>query len=282
MSLKGIAKQTLEIIEQGGYETPGGGWVELGSAITEAVTQTETFTPDQLRRLLARGSDEAAAGSAAEMAIEVTGESTQEAAQRLVEAEGVERLVLLNFASAKNAGGGFINGAKAQEEDLARCSALYPCLRAAPMYYEANRTPGVDALYTDHMIYSPSVPFFRVHSRELIERPFMASVITAPAPNAGVHRGRGRGGLRSLETALRRRAGYVLALAEARGHRQLLLGAWGCGVFRNDPNMVADAFGEWLESERFAGSFDAVCFAILDRGGATRAAFERRFPGSSS
>lgn len=280
MSLKGIAKQTLEIIEQGGYEAPGGGWVELGSAATEAVTQTETFTPDQLRRLLAQRADEAAA-SEAQAAIEVTGESTQAAARRLVQDEGVERLVLLNFASAKNAGGGFINGAKAQEEDLARCSALYPCLRAAPMYYEANRTPGVDALYTDHMIYSPSVPFFRVHSRELIDRPFMASVITAPAPNAGVHRTRGRGGLRSLEPALRRRAGYVLALAEARGHRQLLLGAWGCGVFRNDPHMVADAFGEWLESERFAGSFDAVCFAILDRGGATRAAFEGRFARSA-
>lgn len=275
MSLKGVAKQTLEIIERGGYESPSGVWVELGEAITAAVTQTETFTPNELRRLLAER-PEIARSSESRPLIEVTGESTQTAAQRLVEEERVERLVLLNFASAKNAGGGFINGAKAQEEDLARCSALYPCLRAAPMYYEANRSPIVDALYTDHMIYSPEVPFFRVHGRELLERSFSASVITAPAPNAGVHRNRG-GTRRSLEDALRRRAGYVLALAEARGHRQLLLGAWGCGVFRNDPNLVADAFGKWLAHERFAGSFDAVCFAILDRGGVTRAAFERRF-----
>jgi uncharacterized protein (TIGR02452 family) len=278
MSLKGVAKQTLEIIEQGGYEAPGGGWVELGSTITAAVTQTETFTPDQLRRLLARAREDAPP-SEARPVISVTGESTQEAARRLVEDERIERLVLLNFASAKNAGGGFINGAQAQEEDLARCSALYPCLRAAPMYYEANRSPGVDALYTDHMIYSPEVPFFRVHSRELLERAFMASVITAPAPNAGVHRGRG-GKPRAIERVLRQRAGYVLALAEARSHRHLLLGAWGCGVFRNDPNRVADAFGEWLEHERFAGSFDSVCFAILDRGGQTRAAFERRLEGA--
>lgn len=275
MSLKGVAKQTLEIIERGGYEAPGGAWVELGSAIADAVTQTETFTPNELRRMLAVR-PEVARSSESRPLIDVTGESTQQAALRLVEEQRVERLVLLNFASAKNAGGGFINGAKAQEEDLARCSALYPCLRAAPMYYAANRSPIVDALYTDHMIYSPEVPFFRVHGRELLERSFSASVITAPAPNAGVHRNRG-GTRRSLEDALRRRAGHVLALAEARGHRQLLLGAWGCGVFRNDPTLVADAFGKWLEHERFAGSFDAVCFAILDRGGLTRAAFERRF-----
>jgi uncharacterized protein (TIGR02452 family) len=206
----------------------------------------------------------------------VTPESTQVAARRLVEDEGVEDLVLLNFASAKNAGGGFINGARAQEEDLARCSALYPCLRAAPDYYEANRDPDVDALYTDHMIWSPSVPFFRVQNRDLLDRAFMASVITAPAPNAGVHRQRG-GGESEVADVLRRRAGYVLALAEARGHTNLLLGAWGCGVFRNDPERVADAFGCWLEDDRFAGRFAQVCFAILDRGGATRAAFERRF-----
>lgn len=275
MSLKGVAKQTLEIIERGGYEAPNGAWVELGSAIAAAVAGTEAFTPDRLRRMLAHRPDDAdpAAGACA---IEVTDESTQEAARRLVEAQRLERVVLLNFASAKNAGGGFINGAKAQEEDLARCSALYPCLRAAPAYYEANRSSIVDALYTDHMIHSPEVPFFRTHSRELLDQSFRVSVITAPAPNAGVHRQRG-GGSKALETKLRHRAGCVLALAEAQGHRNLLLGAWGCGVFRNDPSLVADAFGRWLEHERFAGSFDRVCFAILDRGGQTLAAFEQRF-----
>jgi uncharacterized protein (TIGR02452 family) len=275
MSLKGVAKQTLEIIERGGYENERGEWVELGPAIAAAVEGTEVFTPDRLRRMLARRPDDVVA-SVVGPEITVTDESTQIAARRLVEEHRLERLVLLNFASAKNAGGGFIKGAKAQEEDLARCSALYACLRVAPDYYEANRSPAVDALYTDHMIHSLEVPFFREHARELLDRAFCASVITAPAPNAGVHRQRG-GGQRALEAALRRRAGYVLALAEALGHRNLLLGAWGCGVFRNDPSLVADAFGRWLEHERFAGSFDRVCFAILDRGGQTLAAFERRF-----
>ena len=92
--------------------------------------------------------------------IEVTAETTQHAARRLVESESVADLVLLNFASARNAGGGFINGAKAQEEDLCRCSGLYQCLISQRGYYDANRKQE-SALYTDHLIYSPNVPWFR-------------------------------------------------------------------------------------------------------------------------
>jgi uncharacterized protein (TIGR02452 family) len=63
------------------------------------------------------------------------------------------------------------------------------------------------------------------------------------------------------------------------GHRSLLLGAWGCGVFQNDPAMVADAFGQWLESPRFQGCFDRVTFAIYDssQSQATLKAFQARF-----
>ena len=56
----------------------------------------------------------------------------------------------------------------------------------------------------------------------------------------------------------------VLAIARENKHRNLLLGAWGCGVFKNDPNMVADAFGAWLESPTFQGCFDRVVFAVYD------------------
>lgn len=273
MSLKGVAKHTLSIIEQGGYETESGGWVDIGSAVAAAVAGTQLLTPAQLHEWLERG--EAVPETAQPPSISVTDESSQVAARRLVVEEGHADLVLLNFASAKNAGGGFINGAKAQEEDIARCSALYPCLLAAPGYYYANRASDVDALYTDHMIWSPSVPFFRVDARRLLDRSHLVSVITAPAPNAGVYRERG-GDEAQLEQALHRRAGMVLALAQAKQHRSLLLGAWGCGVFRNDPEAVAEAFATWLAHPRFVGSFDRVCFAILDRGGATRAAFDRR------
>jgi len=41
-----------------------------------------------------------------------------------------------------------------------------------------------------------------------------------------------------------------------------LLGAWGCGAFRNDPEVAATTVQSWLVSPRFAGCFDRVVFAI--------------------
>ncbi len=78
---------------------------------------------------------------------------------------------------------------------------------------------------------------------------------------------------------LRRRAAKVLAVAAQQQHRVLVLGAWGCGVFRNQPPMVADAFGAHLAAPRFAGCFDRVLFAIRDRSKdcATLRAFQERF-----
>ena len=132
-----------------------------------------------------------------------------------------------------------------------------------------------------HLIYSPNVPWFRTRSRDDPHTLFLASVITAPAPNAGVVLSREPDALTKIEAALRRRAGLVLAVAAANGHRTILLGAWGCGVFRNDPALVADAFGYWLESDKFAGAFDRAVFAIFDRSKdrATLAAFKQRFTG---
>jgi uncharacterized protein (TIGR02452 family) len=176
---------------------------------------------------------------------------------------GKTGVVALNYASAKNPGGGFLTGAKSQEEDLARCSALYECLLPQTEYYEANRAYR-STLYTDYMIYSPGVPFFRDEQLELIGQPFFPAIITAPAPNAGEFLRRETGGGNEIKTTLERRAGMVLSLAAGQGHRTLVLGAWGCGVFRNNPAEVARAFAEWLNHPGFAGAFDLVVFGIYE------------------
>ena len=92
------------------------------------------------------------------------------------------------------------------------------------------------------------VPWFKTRSRQLLEDFFLASVITAPAPNAGQVLRRDSTAQSKILEALHRRAGYVLTVARENGHRSLLLGAWGCGVFRNDPYSVAASFGQWLKS----------------------------------
>jgi uncharacterized protein (TIGR02452 family) len=276
MSLKGIAEQTLRILEAGYFLTPAGDRIELQPALQRAIGGTELITPDEAQSYL----DQAVSKSTGLPSVEVTDETTQTAAHRLVVKEFTSGLALLSFASARNPGGGFLNGAKAQEEDLTRCSGLYPCLTSQPDYYAANRGHE-SVLYTDHIIYSPNVPWFRTHSRDAPNTFFLASVITAPAPNAGVALQRDPSCGNEIDVALRRRAGLVLAVAAQHGHRNLLLGAWGCGVFRNDPERVADAFGEWLSSERFAGAFDRVVFAVYDRSPrrATLEAFVKRFRG---
>jgi uncharacterized protein (TIGR02452 family) len=276
MSLKEIGTQTLHILDAGYVVSADGERLSLEPALTEAIDGTRLYTPQQSAQLLA--SHELLPGKSA--SIEVTRETTQVAARRLVEAESISDLVLLNFASARNPGGGFLNGAEAQEEDLARCSGLYRCLLTQPAYYKANRNDK-SVLYTDHIIYSPRVPWFRTRSRDVPNTVFLASVITAPAPNAGAALQRDPRCGPDIEATLRRRAGLVLAVASHEGHRNLLLGAWGCGVFRNNPAQVADAFGTWLESDRFVGSFGRVVFAIYDRTSnqSTFAAFQQRFLG---
>jgi len=276
MSLKETATATLQIFDAGYFIAPDGRRVDIQPALSEAVDKTRLYTPEQASSVLENLNPKPSQLPA----IEVTHETTQIAARRLVESESVADLVMLNFASARNAGGGFINGAKAQEEDLCRCSGLYPCLISQRGYYDANRKQE-SALYTDHLIYSPNVPWFRTRSRDDPDILILASVITAPAPNAGVVLSRESDALPKIEATLRRRAGLVLAVAAGNGPRTLLLGAWGCGVFRNDPALVADAFGKWLESDKFAGAFDRAVFAIYDssKDRATLSAFMQRFTG---
>lgn len=273
MSLKGIARETVEISERGEYVAPSGRRVSLGDAVERAREGTVLYRPGETKRLpwpepvMARDS---------RPRFEVTPEKTGEAARRLLEDEGVEHVVALNFASAKNPGGGFLGGAKAQEEDLSRCSALYPCLLTQPDYYEVNRAER-SALYTDHIIYSPDVPFFRDERVELLERPFLVSIITAPAPNAGAAARNSPELVPRVSGVLHARALKVIQVAAHHGHRTLVLGAWGCGVFRNDPADVADAFAQALAT--FPGVFERVVFAVWERGGdgPNLRAFRERF-----
>src|SRR5262249_3335459 len=94
----------------------------------------------------------------------------------------------------------------------------------------------------------------------LLPQPFLVSFLTAAAPNMRAI-AEGRPEVQdSVAGALRTRAGRVLQVAAANQHRQLVLGAWGCGVFANEPSVVAEAFGGALAE---SGVFARIVFAVF-------------------
>ncbi|AEI45494.1 TIGR02452 family protein [Paenibacillus mucilaginosus] len=280
-----VAAQTLEMLEAGGYGDAAGEWVDLRTAQEAAVRGSVLYRPgtdEELRgRALARLQEAsvANAGSPAAMRIELTPETTLAAAHRCWLEDG-EPAACLNFASAKNPGGGFLGGSQAQEESLARASGLYPCIVQMQEMYEYNRGRRT-ALYSDYMIYSPAVPVFRDDEDRLLPEAYPAAFITAPAVNAGVVREREPEAAEQIGSVMRGRIRRVLYAAMLHGHRTVVLGAYGCGVFRNRPQEVAAWFREVLEEEAFAGAFARVVFAVYDRsaGQETFRAFEKEFGG---
>jgi uncharacterized protein (TIGR02452 family) len=241
-----IAAETVAIVRQGGYRLPSGAWVEVD--VSAAVAGTRLYLPGEPL-------PDRAEGDRVPL-VEVTTESTLAAARRI----GGD-VALLVFASARNPGGGFRTGARAQEEDIARASGLHACLAAVPDFYAHHRAEP-DLRYSDRVIYSPAVPVFRTDVGGLVECPYHAAMLTAAAPNLGALRHNQPEHVATVPAVLRGRALRVLQVAAAHGHRRLVLGAWGCGVFGNDPAVVADAFRTALDR---VPAFDHVTFAVLDR-----------------
>jgi uncharacterized protein (TIGR02452 family) len=243
-----LAKDTVAILRAGSYVTPAGGRVVLGKDLQRAVKGTIDYAPDDALP------PSSPAGRTTRY--EVVNRSTLEAARGLVR-EGRD-VVALNFASARHPGGGFLGGARAQEESLCRSSGLYACLLTSKMYgHHAGERGG---FYTNYAIYSPGVPVIRDDDGDLLDPYYLCSFITSPAVNAGASREKSRGVIRA---EMARRVRKVLAIAAGHGHDAVVLGAWGCGVFRNDPEVVAELFRESLGGE-FHGAFVRVVFAVLD------------------
>jgi uncharacterized protein (TIGR02452 family) len=260
-----IARQTIEILERGSYALAGGEEVSIAAPLRAAREGTRHYTPEDFHGLFRQRDAQLAVRSPHTTRFEVTNETTLGAARRLVNADETSGVVCLNFASAMNPGGGFLGGSRAQEESLARGTGLYACIAPMTGYYEENRRCGT-ALYTHHMIYSPGVPVFRDDDDELLAQPYCASFITSPAVNLGALRQNQPHQLSLAETVMRERIERVLTLALVHGHQILVLGAWGCGVFRNSPQDVARWFHEQLAaSGKFVGAFRTIVFAVLDQ-----------------
>src|SRR5204862_261449 len=126
--------------------------------------------------------------------------------------------------------------------------------------------------------------FRRDDDDALLEEPYLVSMITAPAVNAGAVRRNEPDAVAKIEAVMRGRIAKVLSVAAHHGHRDIILGAWGCGVFQNSSADVARWFAEQLHDPAgpFAGVFERIVFAVLDRSDDRGfvAPFERQFAGA--
>jgi uncharacterized protein (TIGR02452 family) len=255
--MRQVARETENIVAAGQYTCPRGRNISIAAELEAAVAATRTHGPEPVA---------AVPGTDRDTVVEVTGESSTEAARRLT-GEAPDPVAVLCFASARNPGGGYLNGAQAQEEALCRASALYTCLLRAPEFYAHHRAER-DVFYSDRVIHAPGVPVFRDDRGDLLPTPYRVGFLTSPAPNAGVIRRTAPDEASRVPHVLARRAERVLEVAVAGGYRRIVLGAWGCGVFQNEPATVAGVFRDLLTGEgRFAAHFDRVTLAVLDRTG---------------
>lgn len=202
--------------------------------------------------------------------VEVVADTTFSAARKyLRNANEQKRVAVLNFANPHYAGGGVEHGAMAQEECLCRSSNLYPCLFAPcaqAEYYQFHRNRA-DHLFTDRVVYTPDVVVFKDDQPvpQLLPREqwFRVDVLTCAAPYLGepVHITPS-----DLKALFKSRIREICRVAMEHQVTTVVLGAFGCGAFRNPPELVAQAFQEVLQEDLFKHSFSKVVFAIKSNG----------------
>lgn len=266
-----IAQDTLKILKQGFYQTPAGERIDIGSKQKYAETGTKLYSPKLSDELLEQ---RIAQPNSIETKFLVKHATTLDAVRGMIE-EGKTNVACLNFASAKNPGGGFLGGSQAQEESIARSTGLHNCQMIGWEYYEVNRNTK-SCIYTDYMIYSPNVPILKNEEGVNLNRLNLVSIITAPAVNFGVVENREPEKVPQVKGIMKRRIAKVLAIALEHGHQHIVLGAWGCGVFQNDPNDVARWFKDVIE-EQFKNEFLEIVFAVFSKNEKFIRAFQNEF-----
>jgi len=241
-----LGKTALEAINSGIYENSSGDEVLWGEQIHHCRESKKSISPDVKLKRKENSPFE-------KTFIQVCNETTLQASLRLVE-KGMRPLAL-NFANGIKPGGGFLGGARAQEEVLCRSSALYETLKGDPMYDFHRKRSRPDS--SNWMIYSPDVPVFRDDAGNALEKPWLLSFLTSAAPYAPAI------GQPESGDLLKSRIHRVYEIASAFDYDALVLGAWGCGAFSNDPQRTAMDFRNILEQE-FLGHFSKIIFAVTD------------------
>ena len=217
--------------------------------IKNSVNNTKTYSPGSLGFLATHGNPD----------VSVDNADTVSAVFKYNDPD--KRTIVLNFASYKNPGGGFMQGSSAQEESLCHESTLYEVLsdKGNADYYEWNNRYKNKALYLDRALLSKDVLFMRDG------KTVKADVLTCAAPNCKAYMDYIPGANKKANLdALDSRIRFIRNIIAAESNvGTIILGAFGCGVFGQNPETVARLFMREMESI----DADRVVYAVIDKGG---------------
>jgi uncharacterized protein (TIGR02452 family) len=168
------------------------------------------------------------------------------------------KTAVLNMASVHKKGGGVENGARAQEECLFRCSnlftinqSLYP-IKHDQYIYTHGASFVKDGQYGIMGITSnPSVTGFKS---------VIADVITMPALNLNNKADCEE----EYDYVYLDKMFFMLNSALLNGCTNIILGAWGCGVYANKAEDIAKLFDEVLQGGELYKQFENVVFAVIN------------------
>lgn len=231
----------------------------------EQIKETKLYSAEQIAQL-----PKVSPPSNKPVRITLRNQDTLEAAFELHQhrTETEKPVLVLNFANPYRPGGGIRSKPGTQEEHLCVKTTLLCSLEAeeAWPFYQTNLDCGTQA-QTDTILYSPNTVVIRNPDLSLREDPFPIAVMTVSAPIASRMEPEE---LPDLENILRNRIYGMIRTAVEEGYTRLVLGAWGCGNFGNDPDLVAKLFHHVLMENKkddgicFANCFEEITMAVFD------------------
>lgn len=260
-SRREVYASTLQAVEEGGYTLPDGRRVSL------------FLDPDMDResKLYAKELHPAPPEVVKDTVVEVVDRDCLAVARELLEAQ-LGRVAVLNMANRQTPGGGVYGGSGAQEEYCFRCSDYFRSLyRYTPFAADFGLTQVQDQYPMDRDFggcYSPNVTIFRGLEEEgypFLETPWKVDFIAVAALNCPdmVTTPEGdRHLIHALVEPAKRKMRTIFNIAIENGVDVLVLGAMGCGAFRNPPEHIAALFKEVLDEPPYKGRFVKIVFAI--------------------
>lgn len=257
---KKVFVSTLDFVQKGSYVSESGKVVDLRAALTPNPVSSFYSTEQPV---LMKEKD-------CQTYVHVVNKDCLDCAHSMLEADSTDDVCVLNMASRRTPGGGVISGAGAQEEYLFRCSDYFRFLYP----YANNFDPRMYSIQPDPAhrypldrdfggVYSNGVTVFRENEKcgyALIDSPWKVNMVAVPAININM----GMPSPKVYHAANLNKIRTILRAAYAGGNRRLVLGAFGCGAFGNDPRVIASFFKEVLDSAEFKNAFREVVFAIIE------------------